>query len=94
MRGASDSYVRAVVQRSAPKVDRPRLPTEYEDLFRRGDAERAACYARMERMAEQLSAIVDALDSEAAEPGIVVGVNEGDSLVHHIDEAVAVIGSR
>ena len=97
-----DAYVSEIMKRAAPKADRPRLPTEYENILRPGDVARAECYARMERMTERLDEIARALDlddslDEAAPSddslGIVVDVADGgDSLVNHIDEAVMMLG--
>lgn len=92
MADVDDDYVLGFVRRAAPKVNRPRLPSEYESLFQPHDQARAECYVAMERMTERLDAIADALnseDDEYVESGVVVGINEGDSLVHHIEIALA-----
>jgi hypothetical protein len=88
MRDLDDDAVMRIMRRSAPKTDRPRLPPEYEDMFRAADVARAECYARMEHMTERFDEILMALD------GVVVDVADGgDSLVNHIEDAVATLGA-
>src|SRR5262245_9075956 len=85
-----------LMERAAPTPNRPRLSTEYELLCQEGDVERAACYAVLEDQSDRMRLIAERLDAgldaeehdEDAEAGIVVFVEDEDSLVHYVEDAV------
>jgi hypothetical protein len=75
----------ALVERSAPNPDRPRLPEEWERQLVEIDAKSAACYASMEDLSDQLDRLAHEMDD-----GVVVEeASEEDSLVVHIKETAA-----
>lgn len=61
------------VVRSAPNPDRPRLSEEHEKRLYESDRQRAACYAEIEDITEQLKEVADdltAIDTTPAEQPI------------------------
>jgi hypothetical protein len=82
---ASDAArVLALVERSAPDPERPRLGEEWEVMLADIDAKSAACYASMEDLSDRLDRLAVAIREE---DGVVIDdVREEDSLVVHLDE--------
>lgn len=80
--------IAALVERSAPAIDRPRLPDEWEHQLAPVDALSAACYASMEDLSDQLGALATAIEQEP-DPFVVEGLEgvdrEEDSLVINLD---------
>jgi hypothetical protein len=76
------SRVLALVERSAPDPDRPRLAEEWERQLADIDAKSAACYASMEDLSDRLDRVAAEIDDGV----IVEDADEGDSLVVHVKE--------
>lgn len=74
--------VMALVERSAPDPDRPRLSDEWERQLADIDAKSAACYASMEDLSDQLDRVARELDD-----GVVVEqAADDDSLAVRVEE--------
>lgn len=72
----------ALVERSAPDPDRPRLSEEWERQLAAVDAKSAACYASMEDLSDQLDRLAHELDD-----GVVVEqAADDDSLAVRVEE--------
>ena len=52
-----------LVAASSPKLHRPRMRTELEDMMHNNDRERAACYASMEDLSDRMVGLADQIDS-------------------------------
>ena len=76
--------IMAIVKRSAPRKDRPRISAEFEDQLAAVDAESAACYASMEDLSDKIEQVVDRIESD----GVVMESmdEDDDSVVTHISE--------
>jgi len=79
--------VMALVERSAPDPDRPRLSDEWERQLAEVDVKSAACYASMEDLSDQLDRLAADLGGGAVDDGVVVEqADDQDSLVFHVEE--------
>jgi hypothetical protein len=79
----------ALVARSAPSADRPRLGEEYEAMLRSSDIDRAACYASMEDLSDRLDRIARALAEDHTAVPVYVDTEDEDSLVVRVEEAIS-----
>lgn len=80
--------IAALVERSAPAIDRPRVPDEYERQLYETDRKRAAMYASIEDLVdrcEQFTERLDELEVLAAVPTAIE--DDEDSLVTTIAAA-------
>lgn len=75
----------ALVERSQPSQDRPRISEEFERQLRPVHAKSAACYASMEDLSDQIEQLARRIDSDE---GVVVDEMDEDanSVVNHIEE--------
>jgi hypothetical protein len=76
----------ALVERSRPKADRPRLSDpELEARMVEAEQDRAVRFAAREDVFDRLDRVRETIDE--SEDGVIsVEVNDEDSLVHHIAE--------
>lgn len=73
----------ALVERSTPNPDRPRLSAELEAQLAELDRKSAACYALMEDISDRIAQLADKIDAEAI---VESPIDDNDSLVHHLDD--------
>lgn len=82
----SPTRTMALVASSSPNLARPRVTARYEALLLAADQARAACYASMEDLADQLATLAESID--ASDVMLAFGtLREEDSLVAHIAAA-------
>lgn len=76
------------IVRSASSAGRPRLSDEYEAMLRSSDVERAACYASMEDLSDQLDRIARVLADDFISVPVHINEDDEDSLVVRVGEAM------
>jgi division protein CdvB (Snf7/Vps24/ESCRT-III family) len=76
--------VMALVEKSRPNGQRPRMSSEFEAQLAEVDAQSAACYASMEDLSDKLDTIAQAITEE--ESVVVMPLDDEDSAVHHLDD--------
>ncbi len=86
--------IMAIVARSAPNPDRPRLPDEYEAILHPADRARAACYASMEDLSDRLASLSETIDETV--DGVDVDAEEtfGEDESSLVTNIAAVRGAR
>lgn len=74
----------ALVERSRPSLTRPRLTDpELEARMQAAESQQAVRYARKEDACDRVSRAVE--DIEESADGIVIAIDDEDSVVHHAD---------
>jgi hypothetical protein len=78
--------IRALVERSHPNPERPKLRPELEEQLHELDRRSASCYAELELLSEQFSDLACEMDDDD-EAAIPAEIEEEDSLAISLDEA-------